>query len=144
VIRYVPWGKYVVVPWEFERTSVLVLTVEVDDSLEESLAVLEVAGACDDVRLDTDVSDELEAGGVEELGSCELEAEGSGVELEGGGVELVDGSGVVVGELLGSDVVVGLVLDVLAVAEPPSEFEDDIVIVWLLSLNVLTRITRHK
>jgi hypothetical protein len=145
VIRYVPWGKYVVVPWEFERTSVLVLTVEVDDSLEESLAVLEVAGACDDVRLDTDVSDELEAGGVEELGSCELEAEGSGVELvEGGGVELVDGSGVVVGELLGSDVVVGLVLDVFAVAEPPSEFEDDIVIVWLLSLNVLTQITRHK
>jgi hypothetical protein len=131
VIRYVPWGKYVVVPWEFERTSVLVLTAEVDDSLEESLAVLEVAGAYDDVRLDTDVSDELEAGGVEELGSCELEAEGSGVELEGGGVELVDGSGVVVGELLGSGVVVGLALDALAesLAALPSELEDDIVIV---------------
>ena len=142
MIRYVPWGNlYVVpvkVPWEFERVLVLVSTAEVDDSLEESLAVLEVAGADDDVRLDTDVSDELEAGGVEELGSCELEAEGSGVELvEGGGVELVDGSGVVVGEVLGSGVVVGLVLDVLAesLAELPSELEDDIVIVWLLSSN---------
>jgi hypothetical protein len=136
VIRYVLWADlYIVpvnVPWEFERTPVLVPAAEVDDSLEESLAVLEVAGADDDVRLDTDVSDELEAGGVEELGSCELEAEGSGVELvEGGGVELVDGSGVVVGELLGSEVVVGLVLDALAesLAALPSELEDDIVIV---------------
>jgi hypothetical protein len=142
VIRYVLWGNlYIVpvkVPWEFERTLVLVPTAEMDDSLEESLAVLEVAGAYDDVRLDTDVSDELEAGGVEELGSCELEVEGSGVELvEGGGVELVDGSGVVVGELLGSEVVIGLVLDTLAesLAELPSELEDDIVIVWLLSSN---------
>lgn len=139
MIRYVPWGNlYIVpveVPWELERISVLVSTAEVDDSLEESLAVLEVAGAYDDVRLDTDVSDELEAGRVEELGSCELEAEGSGVELvEGGGVELVDGSGVVVGELL---VVVGLAFDALAesLAELPSELEDDIVITWLLSSN---------
>ena len=142
MIRYVPWGNlYVVpvkVPWEFERIPVLVSTAEVDDSLEESLAVLEVADADDDVRLDTDVSDELEAGGVEELGSCELEAEGSGVELvEGGGVELVDGSGVVVGELLASGVVVGLAFDVFAesLAELPSELEDDIVIVWLLFSN---------
>jgi hypothetical protein len=137
VITYVPWGNlYIVpveVPWEFEM-SVLVSTAEVDDSLEESLAVLEVAalvGEYDDVRLDTDVSDELEAGGVEELGSCELEVEGSGVELvEGGGVELVDGSGVVVEELLGSDVVVGA-LDALAesLAELPSEPEDDIVMI---------------
>jgi hypothetical protein len=139
VIRYVLWGNlYIVpvnVPWEFERTSVLVPTAEVGDPLEESLAVLEVAGVDDDVRLDTDVSDELEAGGVEEPGSCELEVEGSGVELvEGGGVELVEGSGVVVGELLGSGVVVGLALDALAesLAALPSELEDDIVIVWLL------------
>ena len=139
VIRYVPWGNsYIVpvkVPWEFERISVLVSTAEVDDSLEESPAVLEVAGAYDDVRLDTD---ELEAGSVEELGSCELEVEGSGVALvEGGGVELVDGSGVVVGELLGSGVVVGLALDAFAesLAELPSELEDDIVIVWLLFSN---------
>lgn len=136
MIRYVPWGNLYIepvkVPWELERISVLVSTAEVDDSLEESLAVLEVAGAYDDVRLDTDVSDELEAGGVE------LEAAGSGVELvEGGGVELVDGSGVVVGELLGSGVVVGLALDVFAesLAELPSELEDDIVIVWLLFSN---------
>src|SRR3954451_1251335 len=107
---------------------VLVSTAE-DDSLEESLAALEVAalvGADDDERLDTDVSDELEGGGVEELGSCELEVEGSGVELvEGGGVELVEGSGVVVGELLGSGVVVGSVLDVLA--ESLAESVDDMV-----------------
>jgi len=139
VIRYVPWGNPYIVPevsWEFERISVLVSTAEVNDSLEESLAVLEVTGTYDDVRLDTDVSDELEAGGVEELGSCELE--GSGVELvEGGGVELVDGSGVVVGELPWSVVVVGLLPDALAesLAELPSEFEDDIVIVWLLFSN---------
>lgn len=141
MIRYVPWGNLYIVPevsWEFERISVLVSTAEVNDSLEESLAVLEVAGTYDDVRLDTDVSDELEAGGVEELGSCELEAEGSGVGLvEGGGVELVDGSGVVVGELPWSVVVVGLVPDALAesLAELPAEFEDDIVIVWLLFSN---------
>jgi hypothetical protein len=138
VIRYVPWGNlYIEVPWEFERIPVLISTAEVDDPLEESLAVLEVAGAYDDVTLDTDVSDELETGGVEELGSCELEAEAAGAALVEGGVELVDGSGVVVGELLGSDVVVGLVFDVLAasLAEPPSELEDDIVIVWLLSSN---------
>jgi hypothetical protein len=123
------------VPWEFEM--VLVSTAEIDDSLEESPAVLEVAvlaSADDDARLDTDESDELEGGGVEELGSCELEVAGSGVELvEGGGVELVEGSGVVVGELLGSDVVVGLVLD--ALAESLAESEDDITMVWLLSSN---------
>jgi hypothetical protein len=105
--------------------------VSTADALEEALDVLEVvvlASVDDDVKLDTDESDELEGGGVEELGSCELEVVGSGVELvEGGGVELVEGSGVVVGELLGSDVVVGLVLDVLA--ESLVEPEDDIAMV---------------
>jgi hypothetical protein len=117
------------VPWEFEM--VLVSTA---DALEEALDVLEVAvlaSVDDDVKLgtdETDESDELEGGGVEELGSCELEVVGSGVELvEDGGVELVEGSGVVVGELLGSDVVVGLVLDVLT--ESLVESEDDIAMV---------------
>jgi hypothetical protein len=136
VTTYVPWGNWytvpVEVPWELKM--VLVSTA---DSLEVSPAVLEVAvlvSADDDVRLDTDESDELEGGGVEELGACELEVAGSGVELvEGGGVELVEGSGVVVGELLGSDVVVGLVLD--ALAESLAESEDDIATVWLLSSN---------
>jgi hypothetical protein len=114
---------------EFEITSVLVATAEIDDLLEAIAAVSDPdafeADAADEVPL---CPGELETG-VEDAGTLELEAGGVvevGGSVEAGGVELVEGSGV--GDVE-SGVVVGLFEAVLpesldeapVLAEPPPD-----------------------
>lgn len=119
--------------------SELEVTGETDENVVVVLDV--VALDEDDPSLETEdaVAEELSAG-VEEVGAFELDVggvvEGGGLDVDGGGVELVEESGVGEGDVLGSEVVVGLELVVLPesldeAAELESESVDESVCLFL-------------
>ena len=104
-----------------DNVSVLETIAKADDTLVV-VGVLDSSELeADEDSVSVDTGDELEAGGVEDdeadAGACELAAGGvveAGVSdvVDGGGGELVEESGVVVGEVLGSGVDVGVSLAV--------------------------------